>query len=319
MKRPSMQFYPGDWQSNPKLRRCSHGEKGIWLDVLCILHDQDEYGIVRWPLRELAIAVHCKLSALQKLVDKKVLKGVESGQCEPFVFVPRHGRKDGEPVTLIDAQEGPIWYSSRMVRDEYVRGHAGAVTRFGSPERERKRPKQSHEGTERERLRATVWDKTDGRCFHCQVHLDPDLWEIDHFIPRSKGGTGKISNLVPSCRSCNHDKLDTLPSEWGAPCRRLGAGQGDGSSSSLSSSSSTSASLDIQHTLVSPRAGVCVAKSKFSLEQNLQYARASCQTDNGIKQPEAWAAANYANGLYDEMVEAFLLDPEKHFRKAIVW
>lgn len=64
--------------------------------------------------------------------------------------------------------------------------------------------------------------------------------------------------------------------------------------------------------------GVCV-KSKFSLEQNLQYAKASCQTDNGIKQPEAWAAANYANGLYDEMVERFLQNPESHFRKTVVW
>lgn len=64
--------------------------------------------------------------------------------------------------------------------------------------------------------------------------------------------------------------------------------------------------------------GVCV-KSKFSLEQNLQYAKASCQTDNGIKQPDAWAAANYTSGLYDEMVEAFLRDPETHFRKAVVW
>jgi hypothetical protein len=121
MRRPSMQFYPGDWQANPKLRRCSHAEKGIWLDVLCILHDQDEYGIIRWPLRDLALAVHARPAALQSLADKEVLKGCDSGECEPLIFIPRHGRKDGEPVTLIPAQPGPIWYSSRMVRDEYVR------------------------------------------------------------------------------------------------------------------------------------------------------------------------------------------------------
>lgn len=121
MRRPSLQFYPGDWQSNPKLRRCSHAEKGIWLDVLCLLHDQDEYGIIRWPLHEIASAVHCKLTALQKIVDKRVLKGVDSGRCEPLIYVPRHGRKDGDPVTLIEQQDGPIWFSSRMVRDEYVR------------------------------------------------------------------------------------------------------------------------------------------------------------------------------------------------------
>lgn len=122
MRRPSLQFYPADWQANPKLKRCSHAEKGLWLDVLCILHDQDEYGIVRWPLREIALAVHARPSALQSLVEKGILKGADAdSSCAPMVYVPRHGRKDGEPVTLIGAQQGPIWYSSRMVRDEYIR------------------------------------------------------------------------------------------------------------------------------------------------------------------------------------------------------
>lgn len=94
------------------------------------------------------------------------------------------------------------------------------------------------------------------------------------------------------------------------------------SSSSFSSPSSipTSTSLGTPHTPeFSARSGVCVAKSKFSLEQNLDYAKASCRTDNGIKQPDAWAAANYSNGMYDEMVEKFLSNPETHFRKAPVY
>ena len=52
MKRPSFQFYPGDWQANSNLRRCTHEEKGVWLDVMCLLHDQEEYGVARWPLKE---------------------------------------------------------------------------------------------------------------------------------------------------------------------------------------------------------------------------------------------------------------------------
>lgn len=128
MRRPSLQFYPGDWQSNPKLRRCSHAEKGIWLDVLCILHDQDEYGIIRWPLRDLAAAVHAKPAALESLVAKGVLKGSHAGaECQPFSYAPRHGGKDGEPIVLIPAQGGPVWYSSRMVRDEHIRQSRAAT------------------------------------------------------------------------------------------------------------------------------------------------------------------------------------------------
>lgn len=133
MKRPSFQFYPGDWTSNSNLRRCSHAEKGIWVDVMCLLHDQEEYGIVRWPLKEIAQAVNCTLTALRGLVAKGILKGADAQQAvEPFIYTPRSGRKDGDPVTLVKAQIGPLWYSSRMVKDEYVRTIRGESSRFGA-------------------------------------------------------------------------------------------------------------------------------------------------------------------------------------------
>lgn len=133
MNRPSFQFYPADWLGNTNLRRCTHEEKGAWMDVMCLLHDSaDQYGALRWPLCDIARAVGCTVKILQALIDKGVLKGADTGQtCEPFIYVPRTGRKDGEPVTLIEQQEGPIWFSSRMVRDEYVRQNRGKGSRFG--------------------------------------------------------------------------------------------------------------------------------------------------------------------------------------------
>lgn len=129
---PSFQFYPADWQGNANLRRCSHEEKGIWIDVMCILHDQSEYGIVRWPLADIATAIGATEKKLQGLVRKGVLKGDDNTLSEPLVYTPRSGRKLGKPVTLIAAQDGPIWYSSRMVRDAYLRCKRGASTRFGA-------------------------------------------------------------------------------------------------------------------------------------------------------------------------------------------
>ena len=132
MKRPSFQFYPGDWTANSKLRRCSHAEKGIWIDVMCLLHDQEEYGIVRWPMKDVAQAVHCTLAALRALVFKRILKGGDSGQAvEPYIYIPRSGRREGAPVILVREQSGPVWYCSRMVRDEYVRTIRGDSARFG--------------------------------------------------------------------------------------------------------------------------------------------------------------------------------------------
>ena len=122
MKRPSFQFYPSDWQANSNLRRCTHEEKGIWMDVMCLLHDQEEYGVCRWPLKEIAQAVGISLPKIKGIVTKGVLKGADTNQdVEPLIYIPRSGRKDGAPVTLIPAQKGPLWYSSRMVVDEYKR------------------------------------------------------------------------------------------------------------------------------------------------------------------------------------------------------
>lgn len=131
MKRPSFQFYTADWQGNSNLKRCTHEEKGIWIDIMCLMHDQEEYGILRWSIKEIALAVNTSFQKIKGLIDKKILKGASAGsKCEPYIYIPRSGRKDGEPVVLIPEQEGEIWYSSRMVKDEYVRKHAGANTRF---------------------------------------------------------------------------------------------------------------------------------------------------------------------------------------------
>lgn len=131
MKRPSFQFYPADWRNNANLRRCTWEARGVWVEVMGLLHDSDEYGLLRWPLKEIAQALGAPMRAVQELVSKGVLKGTDRGECEAFVYTPRSGRKDGKPVLLVDAQEGPVWYSSRMVRDEYVRTIRGQETRFG--------------------------------------------------------------------------------------------------------------------------------------------------------------------------------------------
>ena len=85
------------------------------------MHDSDRYGVLEWPLKEIAQALGCTAAPLKELIEKGVLKGCEKGDCEPFVYVPRSGRKDGPPVTLVSVQAGPIWYSSRMIKDEYKR------------------------------------------------------------------------------------------------------------------------------------------------------------------------------------------------------
>jgi len=129
MKRPSFQFYPADWRNNAKLRRCSEAARGAWMDVLCVLHDFDEYGICRWPLADLARAANVGLKLIKELVTKDVLKGADR-DADPYIFTPRHAGKDGTPVILVENNGGPVWYCTRFVRDEYIRQRRGQSTRF---------------------------------------------------------------------------------------------------------------------------------------------------------------------------------------------
>jgi len=43
-KRPSLQFYPGDWLRDAALRSVSFAARGLWIDLLCLMHDGDPYG-----------------------------------------------------------------------------------------------------------------------------------------------------------------------------------------------------------------------------------------------------------------------------------
>jgi hypothetical protein len=131
VSRPSFQFYPADWRNNAKLRRCSWAARGVWIELIGLMHDSDNYGVLRWNLKQIAQALGAPIKLLKELVDNGVLYGVENGACAPFVYTPHSGRKDGTPVELIPAMTGPVWFSPRMVRDEYLRTVRGANTRFG--------------------------------------------------------------------------------------------------------------------------------------------------------------------------------------------
>lgn len=130
-KLPAIQWYTRDWRTNVKLRLCSWAARGAWSDCMCLMHDNaEEYGVLRVPLRKIAEAIGCPFSLLRELASQRVIKGSDSRLEEAYVYRPKHARGQGDPVVLIPAQDGPIWYSSRMVRDAYARKVKGVSTRF---------------------------------------------------------------------------------------------------------------------------------------------------------------------------------------------
>ena len=51
-------------------------------------------------------------------------------------------------------------------------------------------------------------------CAYCAGKSKDSILELEHIIPRAKGGTNRLSNLSIACRKCNLEKGSLLPDEW---------------------------------------------------------------------------------------------------------
>ena len=115
MKRPSFQFYPADWRKHPGLRLCSIGARGMWIELMCIAHESDEYGKLKQNGRAFSHQTIAKLVGLPPQTSLKLLKELE----ENGVF-----SRD---------EDGAI-YSPRMIKDEVIRNvRSEAGSKGGNP------------------------------------------------------------------------------------------------------------------------------------------------------------------------------------------
>lgn len=62
--------------------------------------------------------------------------------------------------------------------------------------------KRSYRG----KIRATIYERDNGLCFHCGEHVEYKKMHVDHVIPHTLGGKTSEENGVVSCRPCNLSK-----------------------------------------------------------------------------------------------------------------
>jgi hypothetical protein len=44
MADPFLKFYTSDWRSDPRLKMCSAGARGVWIEMICLMHEANPYG-----------------------------------------------------------------------------------------------------------------------------------------------------------------------------------------------------------------------------------------------------------------------------------
>lgn len=70
-----MQFYVGDWVRDPELSICTPSSRGIWMDLICAMHDLGRSGIVTGTVEQLCRKCRCTAAEMSAaLVELKATK-----------------------------------------------------------------------------------------------------------------------------------------------------------------------------------------------------------------------------------------------------
>lgn len=202
MTTPWMKFYPTDWRSDPKLRICSLAARGLWMELLCIMHEANPRGFL--------------VSNGSQLSDKQLAALVGTTTRELNALL-----NELEAAGVFSRDENGTIYSRRMVRDaerqakDKANGHLGGapgIRRGSVAKADRVRPYRKSDSPAKT---ARILQKTDGHCYWCNTKLvlapatdeqRDDGFHIDHLVPVCDGGTNDESNLVPVCAVCSHDR-----------------------------------------------------------------------------------------------------------------
>lgn len=99
LAQPWMKFYPQDWRSDEKLRMCSLAARGLWIEMLAIMHRSERYG---------QLLVN---GVVPTDVQLAVLAGASPDQVTPLL-------SELETAGVFSRNAGGAIYSRRMTRDQ---------------------------------------------------------------------------------------------------------------------------------------------------------------------------------------------------------
>lgn len=78
MKRPSFQLYPADWRKDLALQSCSIAARGLWIEMLCIMHECEPYGYLAINGKGMSTAQLARLVGDTEKTIKELLAELES-------------------------------------------------------------------------------------------------------------------------------------------------------------------------------------------------------------------------------------------------
>jgi hypothetical protein len=98
-KQPWFKFYPSDWSGDRKLHMCSIGARGLWIEMVCVMHEADPYGYL--------------ITDGKPVTNRQIasLAGISLAECGRYLM-------ELESAGVYSRAENKTIYSRRMVRDK---------------------------------------------------------------------------------------------------------------------------------------------------------------------------------------------------------
>lgn len=121
-KLPAFQFYPGDWRKDPGVQSLSFEERGVWIELLCLMHESEEPGKLLAggqpiPMDRLARLLGLSASYLEVIITSLITLNV-AGRCEKTgALINRRMVRDRE-VSQVRSKSGVKGGNPNFVRGQ---------------------------------------------------------------------------------------------------------------------------------------------------------------------------------------------------------
>ncbi|CAB5238315.1 hypothetical protein UFOVP164_19 [uncultured Caudovirales phage] len=193
MKRPSFQFYPSDWLRDTALRSCSTGARGLWIDMICFMHEGSPYGYL-------------------KVADKVILPSNLARMVGETLEVVEDWLHELEEAGVFDVENGAI-YSRRMIRDEELRQKRAEGGKLGgnpnlkvnheviSEVKQKPTPSSSSSSSS-----SSTKKKESATSVACPLDVSPRIWE--DWLALRKKKSAPVTQTVIEGAKAEADKLN---------------------------------------------------------------------------------------------------------------
>lgn len=219
MKRPSFQFYPSDWRDDAGLRLCSIAARGLWVEMMCIMHACERYGHLEVGGKSASSRDLARLTGEDIKTVNRLIAELEANK-------------------VFSRDSAGIIYSRRMVRDEVERakwrdrqdksrGKTEDVTPVVTPKSPPSTSSPSSPSPKEEstlRVDSAIPKKPARRSLPEGFPFPPDLkWARDYWLPKGRADLcDAMTEEIEKFRD-NHTAKATMsacwPGSWRTWCR----------------------------------------------------------------------------------------------------